>query len=207
MSRTEAYDLFSKLGESYKLEILERIPEDESISLYRHGSPDKPDSAWVDLCSGPHVPNTRHIGVVKLTSLAGAYWRGDERNPMLQRIYGTAFRTQEELDEHLKMLEEARARDHRKLGKELELFMFHDYAPAMPFFLPRGASIYNRLVDFVRSLYVDYGYEEVITPQIFDKKLFETSGHLENYLENMYLPTTTEHLDEAPPRTARSQSG
>jgi threonyl-tRNA synthetase len=195
VSRTEAYDLFSKLGESYKLEILERIPEDESISLYRHGSPDKPESAWVDLCSGPHVPNTRHIGVVKLTSLAGAYWRGDERNPMLQRVYGTAFRTQEELDEHLKMLEEARARDHRKLGKELELFMFHDYAPAMPFFLPRGASIYNRLVDFVRSLYVDYGYEEVITPQIFDKKLFETSGHLENYLENMYLPTTSEHLD------------
>jgi threonyl-tRNA synthetase len=195
VTRSEARDLFAKLGESYKLEILENIPENEAISLYRHGSPDKPESAWVDLCSGPHVPNTRHIGVVKLTSLAGAYWRGDERNPMLQRVYGTAFRTQEELDEHLKMLEEARARDHRKLGRELELFMFHDYAPAMPFFLPRGASIYNRLVDFVRSLYVDYGYEEVITPQIFDKKLFETSGHLENYLENMYLPTTSEHLD------------
>jgi threonyl-tRNA synthetase len=195
VTRSEARELFEKLGESYKLEILDGIPEGESISLYRHGSPDKPESAWVDLCSGPHVPNTRHIGVVKLTSLAGAYWRGDERNPMLQRVYGTAFRTQEELDEHLKMLEEARARDHRKLGKELELFMFHDYAPAMPFFLPRGASIYHRLVDFVRSLYVDYGYEEVITPQIFDKKLFETSGHLENYLENMYLPTTSEHLD------------
>jgi threonyl-tRNA synthetase len=195
VTRSEARELFEKLGESYKLEILDGIPDGESISLYRHGSPDKPESAWVDLCSGPHVPNTRHIGVVKLTSLAGAYWRGDERNPMLQRVYGTAFRTQEELDEHLKMLEEARARDHRKLGKELELFMFHDYAPAMPFFLPRGASIYHRLVDFVRSLYVDYGYEEVITPQIFDKKLFETSGHLENYLENMYLPTTSEHLD------------
>lgn len=195
VSREEARALFEKLGESYKLEILDSIPEGESISLYRHGSPEKPESSWVDLCSGPHVPNTRHIGVVKLTSLAGAYWRGDERNPMLQRVYGTAFRTQEELDEHLKMLEEARNRDHRKLGKELELFMFHDYAPAMPFFLPRGASIYNRLVDYVRSLYVDYGYEEVITPQVFDKKLFETSGHLENYLENMYLPTTSEHLD------------
>jgi threonyl-tRNA synthetase len=127
-------------------------------------------------------------------SVAGAYWRGDERNPMLQRIYGTAFPTEEQLHEHLKLLEEARARDHRKLGKELELFMFHEYAPAMPFFLPRGAGIYNRLVDYIRSLYVDYGYEEVITPQIFDKRLFETSGHLANYMENMYLPVTADQL-------------
>jgi threonyl-tRNA synthetase len=116
------------------------------------------------------VPNTGFIGAVKLTSVAGAYWRGDERNPMLQRIYGTAFSTEKELKEHLKLLEQAKARDHRKLGKELELFMFHEYAPAMPFFLPRGAFVYNRLVDYMRELYVDYGYEEVLTPQIFDKR-------------------------------------
>ncbi len=197
VTRDQARELFAKMGESYKLELLDAIPEGEAVSLYRHGNPSKPEGSWVDLCRGPHVPNTSYIGAVKLTSLAGAYWRGDERNPMLQRVYGTAFRTQQELDEHLKMLEEARARDHRKLGKELELFMFHEYAPGMPFFLPRGASVYNRLIDYVRSLYVDYGYEEVITPQIFDKKLFETSGHLENFLENMYLPITADTLHEA----------
>ncbi|MGC4093173.1 MAG: threonine--tRNA ligase [Polyangiaceae bacterium] len=147
------------------------------------------------MCRGPHVPNTGFIGAVKLTSVAGAYWRGDERNPMLQRVYGTAFTSQAELDEHLKMLEEARQRDHRKLGKELELFMFHEYAPGMPFFLPRGAFVYNGLVQFIRGLYGEYGYEEVITPQIFDKRLFETSGHLANFLENIYLPTTLEALD------------
>jgi threonyl-tRNA synthetase len=151
----------------------------------------------VDLCEGPHVPHTGHIGAVKLVSLAGAYWRGDERNPMLQRIYGTAFPTEAELKAHLALLEEAKARDHRKLGRELELFMFHEYAPAMPFFLPRGAGIYNRLIDFVRSLYVEYGYEEVITPQLFDKRLFETSGHLANYAEGMYFPTTADALTEA----------
>jgi len=197
VTRDEAHRTFETMGEKYKLEVLAGIPEGEPISLYRHGSLERPDSAWVDLCSGPHVPHTGHIGAVKLTSVAGAYWRGDEHNPMLQRVYGTAFPTQEQLDEHLKLLEEARQRDHRKLGKELELFMFHDYAPAMPFFLPRGASVYNRLVDYVRSLYTDFGYEEVITPQIFDKRLFETSGHLANYVENMYLPTTSDALTNA----------
>jgi threonyl-tRNA synthetase len=142
------------------------------------------------------VPHTGHIGAVKLLSVAGAYWRGDERNPMLQRIYGTSFATKEALEEHLKMVEQAKARDHRKLGKELELFMFHEYAPAMPFLLPRGAFVYNKLLAYMRELYVRYGYEEVHTPQVFDKRLFETSGHLPNYRENMYLPMTAEHLDE-----------
>lgn len=194
VSREQAQALFDKMGEKFKLEIIAAIPAGDTISLYRHGWQDKPQGAWVDVCRGPHVQHTGQIGAVKLMSVAGAYWRGDEHNPMLTRIYGTAFPTEEELQEHLKLLEEAKARDHRKLGKELELFMFHEYAPAMPFFLPRGAGIYNRLVDYIRSLYVDYGYEEVITPQFFDKKLYETSGHLANYMENMYLPVPSEQL-------------
>lgn len=201
ISRADAKKLFDELGESYKSEHVDRLPEGEDISLYRHGSngghaPGHKEGEWLDLCEGPHVPDTGYIGAVKLTSVAGAYWRGDERNPMLQRIYGTSFSTQKELEEHLKLLEEAKERDHRKLGKELELFMFHEYAPAMPFLLPRGAFVYNRLVSFMRDLYVKYGYEEVITPQIFDKKLFLTSGHLPNYRENMYLPMTAELLDQ-----------
>jgi threonyl-tRNA synthetase len=182
------------MGEKFKLEVLAAAVE--PISFYRHGSPSRPEGTWVDLCAGPHVPNTGFIGAVKLLSVAGAYWRGDERNPMLQRIYGTAFPTQVELDEHLRLLEEARARDHRKLGKELELFWFHEYAPAMPFLLPRGAFVYNRLIDYVRSLYAPYGYEEVITPQIFDKRLFATSGHLENYVEGMYFPVAADSIAE-----------
>ena len=136
------------------------------------------------------------LKAVKLTHVAGAYWRGDERNPMLQRIYGTAFPTPEALEEHLKLVEAgARQRDHRKLGKELELFMFDEVAPAMPFFLPRGAFVYQRMVDYVRDLYERYGYEEVITPQVFDPRLFRTSGHLGHYNENMYRA-----LDRGPPR-------
>jgi threonyl-tRNA synthetase len=194
VTREQAQALFDKMGEKFKLEIIDAIPPGEAISLYRHGLPEKPQGTWFDVCRGPHVVHTGQIGAVKLMSVAGAYWRGDERNPMLQRIYGTAFPTEEELQEHLKLLEEAKARDHRKLGKELELFMFHEYAPAMPFFLPRGAGIYNRLVEYIRGLYVDYGYEEVITPQFFDKKLYETSGHLENYMESMYLPVPSDQL-------------
>src|SRR5690606_22716562 len=197
VSRDAAHRLFEGMGERYKLELLAAIPPDETISLYRHGSPGRPEGTWVDLCEGPHVPHTGHLGAVKLTTVAGAYWRGDERNPMLQRIYGTAFPTEEELKQHLELLEEARNRDHRKLGNELELFMFHEFAPGLPCFVPRGASVYHRLVDFVRQLDVGLGYEEVITPQIFDKRLFEVSGHLENFLENMCLPITAESLEAA----------
>jgi len=193
ISRDEAIRLFESMGEKFKLEIIRSVPEDEELTLYRHG---EPDNEWVDFCEGPHVPSTGKLRAVKLTSVAGAYWRGDERNPVLQRIYGTAFPSKKALEEHLRLLEEAKARDHRKLGKELELFIFDEHAPAMPFFLPRGAFVYNRLVDYLRSLYVEYGYEEVLTPQVFDKKLFETSGHWENYRENMYLPMTAERIED-----------
>jgi threonyl-tRNA synthetase len=195
VSREQAHELFEKMGETFKLQILDSLPQGDTISLYRHGHAKSPQGTWVDLCRGPHVPNTKFIGAVKLTSVAGAYWRGDEKNPMLQRVYGTAFPSEEALAEYLRLLEEARARDHRKLGKELELFMFHEYAPAMPFFLPRGASVYHRLVEYIRELYVEYGYEEVITPQIFDKRLFETSGHLANYRENMFFATTEDRVE------------
>ncbi len=194
VTRDEARALFEKMGETYKREHIDSIPAGEDISLYFHGDG---QTEWVDLCEGPHVPTTRHLAAVKLTSVAGAYWRGDERNPMLQRIYGTAFPSQKELDEHIKLLAEAKERDHRKLGKELDLYMNHEYAPAMPFFLPRGAAVYNGLVQFMRHAYIRHGYEEVITPQIFDKRLFLTSGHLPNYRENMYLPVTADEIDKA----------
>ena len=200
VSRDEARTLLRSLDESFKLEHLERL--EDPISLYRHGE-------WVDLCEGPHVPSTGFLKAVKLTSVAGAYWRGDERNPMLQRIYGTAFPSPKALRTHLKRLEEAKKRDHRKLGKELKLFAFHPHAPASPFFLPRGSTIYNLLEGYVRSLYARYGYEEVITPQIFDNELFHTSGHLPSYAENMYMAATSENLeklqkkvDEKPPQNA-----
>ncbi|MDB4941775.1 MAG: threonyl-tRNA synthetase [Labilithrix sp.] len=200
VTRAEALALFEKMGETYKVEIIKSIPEGEEISLYKHGTHEKSsnyEKDWVDVCEGPHVPRTSNLGAVKLTSVAGAYWRGDEKNPMLQRIYGTAFPTQELLEEHLKLIEEAKARDHRKLGKELELFIFDPVSPAMPFFLPKGAFIYNTLVEYMRKLYVTEGYDEVITPQIFDPKLFRTSGHLGNYNENMYRLWTEDLMEEA----------
>lgn len=193
VTREEALRLFESMGETFKLEIIRSVPEGEELTLYRHG---EPGNEWVDFCEGPHVPSTGKLRAVKLTSVAGAYWRGDERNPVLQRIYGTAFPSKKALEEHLRLLEEAKARDHRKLGKELDLFIFDEHAPAMPFFLPRGAFVYNKLVDYLRSLYVEYGYEEVLTPQVFDKKLFETSGHWDNYRENMYLPMTAERIED-----------
>ena len=193
VTRDEAKRMFSAMGETYKVEIIDAIPPDEEVSLYKHGSA---PSEWVDVCEGPHVPSTGYLKAVKLTHVAGAYWRGDERNPMLQRIYGTAFPSQEALDEHIRLLDQAKQRDHRKLGKELELFMFDEVAPAMPFFLPRGAYLYTRLVDYVRGLYVRYGYEEVITPQIFSPELFRRSGHLGHYNENMYRVWTEDVLEE-----------
>ena len=186
-SRDEVNALFTKMGEKFKLEIIEKAVGD--LTLYRHGE-------WVDFCAGPHVPSTRFLRAVKLTHVAGAYWRGDERNPMLQRIYGTAFASEKAMKEHIASIEEAKKRDHRKLGKELELVAFHPWAPASPFFLPRGASVYNRLVEYVRTLYGKFGYDEVITPQIYDTKLFHTSGHLPAYFENMYLAATIEDLEK-----------
>jgi len=207
VSRDAAIALFEKMGETFKVEIIKSIPEGEEISLYKHGTHEKSsnyEKDWVDVCEGPHVPRTSHLGAVKLTSVAGAYWRGDERNPMLQRIYGTAFATKEALDEHLRLIEEAKARDHRKLGKELELFIFDPVAPAMPFFLPRGAFLYNALVQYMREMYAIDGYDEVITPQAFDPKLFRTSGHLGNYNENMYRLWTEDLLEEL---TAKDKDG
>ena len=196
VTRQEAKMMFSAMGETYKLEIIDAIPEGEEVSLYEHGAP--PDK-WLDVCEGPHVPTTGFLTAVKLTHVAGAYWRGDERNPMLQRIYGTAFSSVDALEEHLKNLELAKQRDHRKLGKELDLVMFHEVAPAMPFFLPKGAFVYNRLVQYMRDLYEGEGYEEVITPLAYDPSLFRTSGHLPNYAENMYRLVTDDVMEELGP--------
>ena len=192
VSRDDAVRLFEKMGESFKVEWIKQLPEGEEISLYKHGTPEE---EWVDLCMGPHVPKTGFLKAVKLTHVAGAYWRGDERNPMLQRIYGTAFPNKEALEEHLRLIEEAKQRDHRKLGKELELFMFDQVAPAMPFFLPKGAFVYNRLVQYVRDLYAVHGYDEVVTPLAFDPRLFRTSGHLGHYNENMYRLWTEDQFE------------
>ena len=180
LSREEAIATFEKLGEKYKVEIIKGIPGDEPLSVYRQGE-------WFDLCRGPHVPSTGRLGAFKLTSVAGAYWRGDERNAMLQRIYGTAWADKDELNAYVKRVEEAKARDHRKLGKELDLFMFSQFAPSMPFFLPKGATIYNELIDFVRDFYSRDGYREVIAPIIFDTELFKISGHYDNYKDNMFF--------------------
>jgi threonyl-tRNA synthetase len=196
VTRDEAKRMFSAMNETFKLEIIDAIPPDEEVSLYKHGS--APDE-WVDVCEGPHVPSTGYLKAVKLTHVAGAYWRGDERNPMLQRIYGTAFASPEALDEHLKLLEQAKQRDHRKLGKELDLFMFDEVAPAMPFFLPRGAFVYQSMIDYVRGLYRRYGYEEVVTPQVFDPRLFRRSGHLGHYNENMYRLWTEDLVEKHEP--------
>jgi threonyl-tRNA synthetase len=197
ITREDARTLLAKMGENYKLEHLERLQGE--ISLYRHGD-------WVDLCEGPHVPSTGYLRAVKLTSVAGAYWRGDERNPMLQRIYGTAFPSKKELDAYLAGIEEAKKRDHRKLGKELELFGFHPLAPASPFFLPRGAQVYRRLIDYVRELYDRFGYQEVVTPQIYNRDLFVQSGHMPAYAENMFMAATVEDLERIAARLDKGEA-
>ncbi len=184
-NRDEAIVHFESIGEKYKAEIIRDLPPGEVISVYRQGD-------WKDLCRGPHVPSTGKLGVFKLLSVAGAYWRGDERNAMLQRIYGTAWADRKDLDAHLKRLEEARARDHRKLGKELELFMFSQFAPAMPIFLPKGAVVYNELIDFVREFYRRDEYVEVVTPLIWDTEIFHISGHYENYKDSMFFSEVDE---------------
>jgi threonyl-tRNA synthetase len=180
VSRAQARDLFASLGEQLKLSRLDDIPEGEEITLFRHGG-------FVDLCRGPHVQRADQIGAFRLLESAGAYWRGDERNPMLQRIYGTAFASRKELEEHEARLEEAKRRDHRRLGAELELFHVDPISPGSPFYLPRGMVLYNTLVDFVRSLYPKYGFQEVMTPQIFRTELFKTSGHYQLFRDDMFL--------------------
>lgn len=184
MSKAEAVAIFEAQGDNLKVEIVSGIPEG-SLSCYEQGD-------FIDLCRGPHVPSTGRLGVYKLTHTAGAYWKGDERNPMLQRIYGASFLSQKELDEHLARMEAARARDHRKVGKEMGLFQFHPLAPASPFFLPKGATVYNLLLGYMRELYGKYGYQEVVTPQVFDSELFKISGHYDNYKENMYFTEVEE---------------
>jgi threonyl-tRNA synthetase len=180
ISQQEGIQIFEKLGERFKVEIIRDLKEAPSISIYDQGD-------WFDLCRGPHVQSTGQIKAFKLLSVAGAYWRGDEKNPMLQRIYATAFGDKKELEQHLKNLEEAKKRDHRKVGRELGLFMFHELAPGAPFFTGKGAVIYNELQRLMRELYKDHGYQEVITPQFFDVNLFHQSGHYQNYRENMYF--------------------
>jgi threonyl-tRNA synthetase len=181
MGKKEAMALFSSQGEKYKVEIIDELDANE-VSLYSQGN-------FQDLCRGPHVPSTGKLKAFKLLSVAGAYWRGNEKNPMLQRIYGTAFADKKELKEYLIQLEEAKKRDHRKIGKELDLFSFHPEAPANPFFHPKGAFIYNSLINYIRELYRIYGYQEVLTPQVLDVSLWKKSGHYENYEENMYFST------------------
>ena len=179
VTREEARAYFAGLGEELKLSRLDDIPEGEEITIFRHG-------AFADLCRGPHVQNTKQIGALKLLESSGNYWRGDERNPMLQRIYGTAFASQKELDAHLAQVEQARARDHRRIGPALELFHLDPLSPGAPFWLPKGMALYNGLVSFVRSLYPKYGYQEVMAPQLFRAELFKTSGHYDNFYDDMF---------------------
>jgi threonyl-tRNA synthetase len=184
-TRDEAIATFEKLGEQYKVEIIKAIPGDEALSVYRQGE-------WFDLCRGPHVPSTGRLGAFKLLNVAGAYWRGDSRNAMLQRIYGTAWADQKELDDYLRRIEEAKARDHRKLGKELDLFHFHPFAPGAAFWTPKGTTVYQTLSQFMRELALANGYVEVKTPLLFNKGLWEISGHWGKYKENMFLVLDSE---------------
>jgi len=187
VSMADAIALFEGQGEKYKVEIINDIAAKgaTTLTLYRHGD-------WVDFCLGPHGPSTGRIGVVKLLSVAGAYWRGDSKNAMLQRIYGTAFFDKKALDAHLQKLEEVKKRDHRKLGPALGLFAFHEYAPGSPFWLPAGTTLYNVLEEAMRRLVNKNGYQEVKTPLLFNKRLWETSGHWGKYRENMFLVVDSE---------------
>jgi threonyl-tRNA synthetase len=180
IARDAAIKLFRDMGQKYKCEIIEGFPAGEPISLYRQGD-------FVDLCRGPHVPATGRLDAFKLTSIAGAYWRGDSRNEQLQRLYGTAWATKQDLDAYLKRVEEAKQRDHRRLGQVLDLFSIHPIAPGAPFFHPKGAIVYNTLVEYVRTLYRRYGYTEVITPLVYKTELWKTSGHYDAFREDMFL--------------------
>ena len=179
MPRQEAIEFFKAKNEDYKVELIQDLPEDAVISCYAQGD-------FIDLCAGPHVASTGKVKAFKLQSIAGAYWRGDEKNKMLQRIYGTAFEKKEELDAYLHLLEEAAKRDHRKLGKELGLFVIKEEGPGFPFFLPKGMALRNELENFWREVHHEFDYEEIRTPIILNKQLWETSGHWFHYRENMY---------------------
>ena len=179
MSRQEAIEFFKSKNEDYKVELIQDLPENAVISCYSQGD-------FIDLCAGPHVASTGKVKAFKLQSIAGAYWRGDEKNKMLQRIYGTAFEKKEDLDAYLHLLEEAAKRDHRKLGKELGLFVIKEEGPGFPFFLPKGMALRNELENFWREVHHEFDYEEIRTPIILNKQLWETSGHWFHYRENMY---------------------
>ena len=179
LSRDEAIAFMKERNEDYKVELIEDLPEDAVISFYRQGE-------FVDLCAGPHLDNTKYVKAIKLTSLAGAYWRGSEQNKMLTRIYGTCFPDKEQLKEYLDRIEEAKKRDHRKLGKELGIFTIMEEGPGFPFFLPKGMVLKNILIDYWRKLHDREGYQEISTPIILNRKLWETSGHWDHYRENMY---------------------
>ena len=179
-SREEAIEWAKSLNEDYKVELIEDLPEGETISFYKQGDYD-------DLCAGPHIASTGQIGAFKLTSVAGAYWRGNSDNKMLQRIYGTSFPTQEELDAYLTKMEEAKKRDHRKIGKEMDLFMFSDAGPGFPFFLPRGMVLRNELEKYWKEEHVKHDYVEIKTPLILNEQLWRTSGHWDHYKDNMYF--------------------
>ena len=183
MARDEAVSFFRQMGEEYKARIIADIPADETLSLYRQGD-------FIDLCRGPHIPSTGKLGAFKLTKLAGAYWRGDSRNEMLQRIYGTAWADKKDLKDYLQRLEEAEKRDHRRLGKQLELFRFQDDAPGAVFWHPRGWTLFRQLIDYMRQRQDESGYVEVNTPDVMDRSLWETSGHWQNYHEHMFTTQT-----------------
>ncbi|MBW6493522.1 MAG: threonine--tRNA ligase [Burkholderiaceae bacterium] len=187
--RDDAVRYFESIGEKYKAELIAAIPADQPISLYREGS-------FVDLCRGPHVPSTGRLKVFKLMKLAGAYWRGDSNNEMLQRVYGTAWTRKDDQDGYLHMLEEAERRDHRRLGRELDLFHLQDNAPGMVFWHPRGWVLWQQVENYMRRVYQDNGYQEIRCPQILDRTLWEKSGHWENYKEHMFT-TSSENRDYA----------
>jgi threonyl-tRNA synthetase len=188
-NRDDAVKFFESIGETYKAEIIGAIPADQKISLYREGN-------FVDLCRGPHVPSTGKLKVFKLMKVAGAYWRGDSKNEMLQRIYGTAWAKKDEQEQYLKMLEEAEKRDHRRLGKELDLFHMQDNAPGLVFWHPKGWAIWQEVEQYMRDVYRDNGYQEIRTPQILDRSLWERSGHWQNYKDSMFS-TESEKRDFA----------
>lgn len=180
ISFTEAVDYFRSIGETYKAEIIEDLGEAETLTLYSQGD-------FTDLCRGPHVPSTSHLGAFKLTKVAGAYWRGDSNNPMLQRIYGTAWGSKSQLKAHLHLLEEAKKRDHRKLGQKLGYFHLQETGPGMVFWHPKGWDVYQRIIQYIRAVNARYGYQEIQTPQVLDKRLWEDSGHWDKFQENMYV--------------------